>query len=114
MCYAAPMIENHRRVGTPAAGSIAFREGTFVVDAALLGELLNLPPSRVPGLMREGAITSVCERGVDEHDGEFRLTFFHANRRARVSTDLSGQILRRSVIDFGDRPMPRALHRTGG
>jgi hypothetical protein len=100
--------------GTPGAGPIEFRDGTFVVDAALLGDLLKVPAARVPDLMRQGAITSLCERGVDDHDGEFRLTFFHANQRARLNMDLDGHILRRSVVDFGDRPMPRALHRPGG
>jgi hypothetical protein len=93
---------------------IEFSDGTFVVDAALLGELLDVPASRVPILMRDGAITSVCERGIDDNEGEFRLSFFHRNRRARLSMDLTGRIIRRSTIDFGDRPIPDALHRPGG
>lgn len=80
-------------------------DNTFLVDAELIGELLHVPPSRVPGLMREGKITSACERGVDEHAGEFRLTFFYRSRRARLGTDSAGRILRRSVIDLGDRPV---------
>jgi hypothetical protein len=90
---------------------IEFNGGTFLVDAALLAELLDVPASRVPILMRDGAITSVCERGVDDNEGEFRLSFFHRNRRARLSMDLTGRIIRRSTIDFGDRPIPGALHR---
>ena len=90
---------------------IEFRDDTFVVDAALVGELLHLPPSRVQMLMRSGRITSACERGLDEHAGEFRFSFFYRNRRARVCTDLEGRILRRSVIDFGDRPIPGARQR---
>lgn len=93
--------------------AIELSDNAFVVDAALIGELLDLPAETVPVLMREGRITSACERGVDEHNGEFRLTFFHRNRRARLSTDLAGRILRRSVVDFGDRPAD-ALHRAGG
>jgi Family of unknown function (DUF6522) len=85
---------------------IEFRDDTFVVDAALVGELLHLPASRVQTLMRSGKITSACERGVDEHAGEFRLSFFYGNRRARVRTDLEGHILRRSAVDFGDRLVP--------
>jgi hypothetical protein len=92
---------------------IEFNDDTFVVDAALLGELLDVPASRVPVLMRDGTITSVCERGVDDNEGEFRLSFFHRNRRARLSTDLTGRIIRRSTVDFGDRPIPDALHRPG-
>jgi hypothetical protein len=92
---------------------IEFNDGAFVVDAGLLSELLDVSASRVPILMRDGAITSVCERGVDDHEGEFRLSFFHRNRRARLSMDLTGRIIRRSTIDFGDRPIPDALHRPG-
>jgi Family of unknown function (DUF6522) len=67
----------------------------------------------VPILMRERPITGVCEHEVDENEGEFRLTFFYRNRRARLSMDPKGRIIRRSTIDFGDRPVPNALHRPG-
>lgn len=77
------------------------------IDAALVGELFNVPPAEVLALLKARAITSVCERGIDEHQGETRLSFFYGNRRARVSIDENGNILRRSVVDFGDRPMPR-------
>ena len=87
--------------------------GDISVDAALLGQLLNVMPAEVPALMRAHAITSFCERGVDIHQGEFRLNFFYQNRRARVSVDTTGRILRRSVVDFGQHPLPRALHRGG-
>ncbi|MGZ5899508.1 MAG: DUF6522 family protein [Reyranella sp.] len=50
---------------------------------------------------------------MDDHEGKFRLTFFHRNRRARLSTDVTGRVLGRSVIDFGERPIPRALNRAG-
>ena len=93
--------------------AIEFSDNTFLVDAALIGELLHIPASRVPALMREGKITSACERGVDEDQGEFRLTFFYRSRRARLGTDPTGRILRKSVIDFGDHPVPDALHRAG-
>ncbi|THD56992.1 MAG: hypothetical protein E8A46_02480 [Bradyrhizobium sp.] len=86
---------------------------TISVDATVLGELLEVLPSDVPALMREHAITSVCERGIDADEGEFRLSFFYRNRRARLSVDGSGHVLRRSIIDFGDRPLPRALHGPG-
>ena len=100
------MIESCRepQPASPADRAVEFSDNTFLVDAALIGELLRLPASGVPALMREGKITSACERGTDEHAGEFRLTFFYRNRRARLSTDLAGRIVRRSTIDFGDRP----------
>jgi hypothetical protein len=109
------MIEHCQAEGSskPSPPDIEFSDGIFVVDATLLSELLNVPASRVPLLMREGAITSICERGVDNHEGEFRLSFFHRNRRARLSMDLKGRITRRSTIDFGDRSIPGVLHRLG-
>jgi hypothetical protein len=90
--------------------AIEVSDNAFMVDAALVGELLHISAARVPALMREGKITSICERGTDEHVGEFRLTFFYRGLRARLSTDLAGRILRRSVIDFGDRHIPAVMH----
>jgi hypothetical protein len=99
------MIE--ARAANSSEQKIDISDEAFVVDAALIGELLRLPPSRVRDLMRSGQITSACERGLDEHAGEFRLTFFHGNRRARISMDLEGRVLRKSAVDFGDRPPGR-------
>lgn len=110
------MIESRQEPQPPRRPepAIEFSDNTFLVDAALLGALLHVPASGVPALMREGKITSTCERGMEEHEGEFRLTFFYRDRRARLSTDLKGRILRRSVIDFGGQPIPGALHRAVG
>lgn len=76
------------------------------IDAVLIGELFGVPPAEVLALLKAYVITSICERGIGEHQGEMRLTFFYGNRRARVSIDENGKILRRSMIDFGDRPIP--------
>lgn len=110
------MIESRQeaRPAKPSEGAIEFNGNTFLVDAALIGELLHLQASRVRILMREGMITSACERGLDEHAGQFRLTFFYRNRRARLSTDPTGRIVRRSVIDFGDQSIPNAQRRASG
>jgi hypothetical protein len=86
----------------------------FSIDASLLGELLNVPSSRIHNLMRRCEITSLCERGEGEHEGQYRLTFFYQGRRARLSVDQSGQIIRRSIVDFGDRPLPSSMHKPGG
>lgn len=106
------MIESCQslRTGEPA---VELSGNTFLVDAALIGELLGLPAARVPALMRDGQITSACERGTAEHDGQFRLTFFYHGRRARLSTDPAGRILRRSVIDVAKRPVQEAMYPTG-
>jgi hypothetical protein len=81
------------------------------VDAALLARAFDLEPAEVPGLMRSGAITSRHERGEGEDAGTRRLTFFHASRRLTLIVDDAGRILRRSVVAFGDRPLPPALRR---
>lgn len=85
---------------------IEIDDGAFCVDAAVLGPLLKLPPADIPGLMRDGAITGVCEQGVEEDAGQFRLTFFFGSRRARVSLDGCGKVLRRSSIDLGESAQP--------
>jgi hypothetical protein len=77
----------------------------FEIDASFLGELLNVPPSHVHDLMHKREITGVCERGEGEYEGQHRLTFFYKGRRARLNVDESGTIIRRSVIDLGDRPL---------
>lgn len=81
----------------PSSRAIEFCDNTFVVDAALIGDLLQVPATSVPILMREGRITSASERGIGEDEGEIRLTFFHRNRRARQITDPAGRVLRRSA-----------------
>lgn len=88
-------------------------DSDILVDATLLGELLDVTAADVPPLMRAHAITSVCERGVDAHQGQFRLSFFYRNRRARLSIDTSGRILRRSVIYFGEQKLSPTLHGSG-
>ena len=79
-------------------------EPAFTNDASLLGELQGVPPSEIHGLMRRQEITSLCERGEGEHEGQFRLTFFYRGRRARLSVDEAGRVVRRSVIELGERP----------
>jgi hypothetical protein len=91
---------------TPA--HIEIVDGEFVVDAAIVGKLLDVSPADVPALMRGGAITSVSEHGIDVDQGTFRLTFLYRNRRARLRVDRSGLVLQRSVIDFGDESSPGA------
>ena len=88
---------------------IDVEDGGFVVDVALLAELLDVPASDIQSLMREGCITSLCETGVREHTNQFRLTFYHGNRRACVRVDPSGRIVARSVIDFGSKAASRAI-----
>jgi hypothetical protein len=58
-------------------------------------------------------ITSLCERGVGEDDGRWRVTFFHESRRFRLVIDEGGNVIQRSTIDFGDRQLPISMHKPG-
>ncbi|MCB1441637.1 MAG: hypothetical protein KDJ72_01335 [Methyloceanibacter sp.] len=83
---------------------IQVQNDAFVVDAALVASLLDLPADDVQSLMRHGQITSTCEKGLNEHEDRFRLSFFYRNRRARLSVSKQGEVLQRSVVDYGTRP----------
>ena len=83
---------------------VEIRDGFIQVHASIVGQGLGLEPLQVQRLMREGKLTSSCERGVDDDAGRYRLTFFHEGRRLRLVTDNTGRIIRRSLIDFGNRP----------
>jgi hypothetical protein len=94
-----------------AMGVVEFEEGTLSIDAAVVGRGLNVEPSLVPVRMREGKITVLCERGIDEDAGRYRLTFFYRNRRFRLVVDEEGNVVRRSTVDFGDHPLPASMRK---
>ena len=91
--------------------TIKFENGEVQVDAAVIGEGLGIGASAVLPLLREGKITSRHERGEGADAGRSRLTFFLDNRRFHIIVSETGQIIRRSSIDFGDRALPAALRR---
>jgi hypothetical protein len=91
---------------------VGLEDGGFQVDARILGQDLRLDAAAVPMLMREGRITGRCERGDGADAGRHRLTFFYGNRRLRLIVDAAGNILQRSTIDFGERPLPAAMRRS--
>ena len=83
------------------------------IDASIVAQGLGFEPSFVQTMMREGEITSLCERGVDEDAGRHRLTFFHKSRRFRIIVDETGKVIQRSIIDFGDRLRPATVRKPG-
>lgn len=91
--------------------TIEFEEGALKVDATIIGQCLGIEPARVPGLMREGKITSLCERGIDDDAGRYRLTFFYENVRFRLVVDEIGNVVQRSTIDFGARRLPSSMRK---
>ena len=63
--------------------------------------LALIRPSFKPGCA--GKIESLCERGLDEDAGRYRLTFFYESRRFRLLVDEEGNVIRHSLVDFGNR-----------
>jgi hypothetical protein len=91
---------------------IEFEDDAIQVDATIVGEGLGIEPSLVQAHMREGKITSLCERGVDEDDGRYRLTFFSESRRFSLVIDETGNVVQRLSVDILDRP-PASARKPG-
>jgi hypothetical protein len=90
---------------------IEIEDGAMHIEAPIVAQGLELEPSLVQAMMRKGEITSLCERGVNEDAGRYRLTFFHKNRRFRLIVDATGTVIQRSIINFGDRPLPASMRK---
>jgi hypothetical protein len=88
---------------------VSFENGSPIVDAETIAQGLGISAKDVPSLMRFGEITSCCEVGEGQDAGLTRLTFFLRGSRFRIVVDAAGQIVRRSTIDFGERPLPASL-----
>jgi hypothetical protein len=82
---------------------INFEQGAIRIDATLVAADLDIPPTLILARIREGRITSRCERGLGEDTGRFRLTFFHGNRSVRLVVDDAGNVLERSSANVGER-----------
>lgn len=80
---------------------ITMTDGQPVIDAHDLGPLLGLEPAMVPQKLRDGEITSRFETGVDEDKGRFRLTFYHAGKRIRLTCLEDGTVLSTTRIPVG-------------
>lgn len=74
-------------------------ENGFIVDADTLAEAFGIAAAEVQPHMQSGTITSLCEQGIDEDEGRWRLTFYHAGRALRLTVDAAGQIISRSKFD---------------
>ena len=55
---------------------IEFEGGAVQVDVAMVAKGLRIKLSFVHESMRDGTITTLCERGIDEDEGHHRLTSF--------------------------------------
>jgi len=92
---------------------IEFEEGAIQVDVTIVAKGLKLEPSVIQQRMREGTITSLCERGIDEDEGRYRLSFFSETRRLRLVVDNEGNVAQSSAIEFGDRGLPASARKPG-
>jgi len=88
---------------------VEFEVGALRLDAAVIGQGINVEPSLVLDRMREGKITVLCERGFDEDAGRYRMTFFHESRRFHLVVDEEGNAIQRSTVDFGDHQLPTSM-----
>lgn len=92
--------------------AIEFDDGAVQVDAAIIAKGLEIDPSLVQPLIRDGKITCRHEVGEGEDAGRSRLTFFFRNRRLRLVVTETGTIIQQSAVDFGERPLPDNLRRS--
>jgi hypothetical protein len=88
---------------------VTFDDDGIEVDATVIAEGMGIQPQEVLERLRFGAITTRCEKGMDEDEGRYRLTFLSQSRRLQLIVDVSGKILKRGVIDFGAHPLPPKL-----
>lgn len=93
--------------------TIEFEDGAICVDATIIGKGLGIDLLLVQSHMRDGKITSLCERGADEDIGRYRLTFFFENRRFRLVIDEEGKVIQSSTVDFGDSKLPTSMRKPG-
>lgn len=92
---------------------IEFEGGAIQVDVAMVAKDLRIEPSFVHESMRDGKITTLRARGIDEDEGHQRSTFFSEDRRFRPVIDEGGNLGQSSVVDLGDRGIPASAHRPG-
>lgn len=72
--------------------------GDFVIDAAVLAAAFGLSQDRIRARMRDGRITSRCEKGLGEDAGRWRLTFHHGDRACRLIVDDRGTVLKQATF----------------
>jgi hypothetical protein len=92
---------------------VTFENGAIEVDAALIAERFGIEPGLVQAHMQDGHITSLCERGIDEDAGTYRLSFFTKHKRVRLVVDAAGNVLRISALGSPDRPLPASFRKPG-
>ena len=82
-------------------------EDGFQIDADALATLLGVPTDDVQRLMREGRITSRCEKGQAEDRGRHRISFRYSDILVQLIVDETGQVLLRTQTSVAPRPGSR-------
>lgn len=85
------------------AGIDPTQEG-FQVEAELIAEGFGLTPDEVSRRMRDGRMTSRCEKGEGEDAGRWRLTFFSEGRTLRLTLGPDLQVISRASFAAPRRP----------
>ncbi|MCZ7675659.1 MAG: DUF6522 family protein [Roseovarius sp.] len=86
--------------------TIEFQNGTVEVDAGILARAFRIGTDDLKRRMREGTITSRCERGEGTDAGRMRLSFYSPDRRVQVIAEESGRILTCTAADYTRRGAP--------
>ncbi|MGH8227175.1 MAG: DUF6522 family protein [Steroidobacteraceae bacterium] len=90
------------------AVGIEVASGGIRVDAEVIAEGLGIAASEVLEALRTGRVTSKLEKGSEEDEGRYRLTFFGESGRFQVVVDARGRVLRRFKVSGRARARARA------
>jgi hypothetical protein len=66
---------------------------TIEIDASVIGAGLGIQPSQVQAKLQKGKISTLCERGIGEDQGRYRVTFYCGKRRFRILIDEVGNVI---------------------
>ena len=84
---------------------ISFENGMIQVDPDIVAKVLRLDVEALRAALHDGAVTSLCEKGMEEDEGQFRLTFFSPTRRLRLIVDAGGVVLQSSTTEYTRKPV---------
>jgi hypothetical protein len=65
----------------------------IAIDATDVAPHLGLDVDTFRGLMGDGRISVLCERGIRDDAGLYRATFYHHGTRVRLVVDAHGHVL---------------------
>lgn len=63
---------------------------TIPIDGSLVAQALGMDSATFRRLLDQGRIKTLCERGTEEDEGVFRISFYHNAARVRLIVDQQG------------------------